>query len=382
MWYLDYTLPRSSKYLLFLDAPFRYSWRHLIQYFNARIIFKQTGLETLTKNERMFHFSLAFLEVLPIFGMVVALLDRLIFYKKKHTVGQYTSKDAKPLSFMLQKIVPIYIKIFGDNAQKEAMAQEAYILPRYKEEMKQIAYITGTHYNDILLANTILDRLALFGGSILVKKQDTQKCATSYFHSQGRDKSVTDVAKSFWRFDMLEQASSNPRGALLKVNMQETISSCIYEGKNQCLYYAFGSDYSAARPYRYFKIPFQIQDNTTVAHNIDFPMGLLAPFTRLFLYEKTAHTFAFVSVGWLGLLGTYFGINEHGLALSACSVPKAAGGSSQIGTPNHLLFRQILEEAKTTDEAAKLVKKVKAASSMNLIIADCSGLLRIELGRK
>ncbi len=377
---LDYRLPRTSYYILFLDAPFRYSWRHLIQYFNARIIRKQTGVESLTKKERAIHFWLAFLEMVPFLGMAVAIIDRQLFYRNLKPLTTYSEVEKSIASYMLATYVPLYCKIFGNDAQKQTSKQERYILPRYLAEMKQVAHDTDTPFSQVLLANTILDRLTLFGGSIKATHGEATKVATSYFHSHGRGDDVFNPDKSFWRFDELQKSSHPPKKALSRVNMPHTIASCIYDGKNQCLYYSFGSDHAANRLYKRYNLKplLKTPHDITLAHNIDFPMGLFAPFTRVFIHEKTAATNSFVSVGWLAILGTYFGINEHGLCLAACSVP----GQTQVGTPNHLLFRQILEEAASADEAQKIAKKANSASSMNLIIAAKDGLARVELGRK
>ncbi|MCE5293586.1 MAG: C45 family peptidase [Chlamydiales bacterium] len=367
MLYLDYTLPRSSLYMLFIDMPFRYSWRHLIQYFNSRIIQKQIGIETLSKKERIWHFAFAFFEVLPVLGFLVAIIDRMLFFKKSST---------QLASNLLETMVPLYCKVFGNDAVSQSQKQQAYILPRYMDEMKKLAHDTGYEFSDILLANTILDRVSLFGGSIKASCGDTKKVATSYFHSHGRGADVVDVDKSFWRFDTLQNTTASNKQALLAVNTRQTLASCIYDGKNSCLYYAIGSDHSANRCYHRYKLDIA-PNNITVLHNIDIPMGLLSPYTRLFTHEKTATTYGFVAIGWHGIVGCYFGINEHGLSVSGCSVP----GKSQPGVPNHLLIRQILEEAKTTLDAKKIIDIAKPSASMNLLIAASDGIVRIEVLR-
>lgn len=381
MLFLDYSLPRISWYIFFMDAPFRYSRRHLIQYFNSNIVRKQTGIELLTPAQKAVHFTFAFLEVLPIVGLFVACVDRILFSTKRAVVAAYSNKDMQIASYMLEKIAPTYCKIFGPDAQKQASMQEAYILPRYADEMKALAHQTGMHYKDILVANTILDRLALCGGSIKATNADAYKVATNYFHSHGRGDSVHDAYKSFWRYDMLAASTDSSKNALKKIAMQETIASCVYDATSQKLLYAFGSDYSANRPYRCYSLKALLgkSHELTLIHNIDVPMGLLAPFTRLFVRPKTSQTHAFVSIGWLGLIGTYSGINEHGLIVAACSVPGQK--PVQGRTPNQLLIRQILEEASNLQEATDLIKKTTPSSPMNLIIATSSSIIRVELAR-
>lgn len=332
---LDYSLPASSRYILFLDAPFRYSWRHLIQYFNSRIIDKRARIQLITEKERMMHFLLAFLEVLPLLGILVAICDRLLFYKKRAIVTQYGEQERVGVMFMVEKIVPLYSKVFGSDAKKEASLQEAYILPRYIQEMKAIAEKYHVPYGNILLANTILDRVNLFGGEIVTE---------------------------------------NIKPSLLKDNKRDTIASCVYDEKNKCLLYAFGSDYAANRAHK--TLPLEWLHAPSIGQNITTPMGLLAPCTRLFIHKKTAHTYAYVSISWLGMIGTYSGINEHGLVVTATNVLSA----SKTGTPCHLLIRQLLEEAKTIEEAKRLLTKSEPASSMNLLIAKDNHTQQIPIG--
>ncbi|MBS0634411.1 MAG: hypothetical protein JSR37_02995 [Verrucomicrobia bacterium] len=300
MLFLDYRLPKSSRYFLFLDAPFRYSWRHLIQYFTSRIVSKKTGLVLLTKKEQCIHFGIAFLEVLPVLGMAVVLLDFALFSKRSNKAYAH---------HFFTRVLPIYSKLFGEEPK-----QEQYILPRYIDEMKRIAHDYDVPYSDVLRANCILDRLCIFGGG--------------------------------------------------SANTQETIASCFSDGKK--LRYSFASDFAANRPYKKKKLPWKMP---IFSHNINMPMCLLAPFTRLYVDKHCCF------VGWLGLVGTYCGVNEHGVVLTATSV----AGTSKNGTPNHLLFRQILEEAKSGNEARNMAQKATVASSMNLTIIAFDGRYEISL---
>ncbi len=310
--YLDYSLPHSSRYVLFLDAPFRYSWRHLIQYFHNKIIYNKAGIKLLTEKERMLHFCFAFLEVLPVLGIGVAIIDRLLFNKK------ITPKAS--IDFLVEKIVPLYCKVFGQDAKKEASLQEAYIPRRYQEEMKELAKTYNIPYGSILLANTILDRLHLFGGTFT------------------------------------------------KENRQSTIAICHFNGKKKRLEYAFGADYAANRSCS--RLPLEWMHDADVFQTIDFPMGLISRCTKM-----SIHTDGPVFVGWCGIIGTYCGINKHGLIVRASLVAK----SSQAGLPSHMLVRQILEEAKTIEEAKQLITSSDVASSMDVILTKGDEILRLHV---
>lgn len=364
---IDYSMPKTSRYLLWLDAPFRYSSRHLVASFTSRIVKRETGIELMSKLERRIHFCLAFCEVLPVIGIAVALLDRLFFSTTKRALNRY----------MLNKLVPFYCKLFGPDAQTDA--KKAIIASNYSEEMKQFALSANSTYDSVLLENSILDRLFIFGGSIIGKSDATKKVATNYFHSQGRDNLTPDVCRSFWRFDMLQKSEGSIFDALKKVNMQETIASCIYDGKKQKLYYAFGSEFAANRPYKTYDLSKFLPQKYSIilGQNIDIPMGLLAPCTTFITHKKTAHTNAYVAISWLGMSGAYFGINEYGIAIAATNVPNI----SRARTPNHLIIRKILEEAKSHKEAQDIIEKSPPSASMNIIMACQNELYRIELAK-
>jgi len=313
MFWIDYTLPRSSRYMLFLDMPFRYSWRHLLAYFTSRIIHKKTGLEYLTANERTAHFIIAFFEVLPVLGMAVAIIDRMIFAKNLSPVATYSEEHKKLARFMIKNLVPVYAKIYGKEFHTP------YFLPRFDAEMKALANQLEVSYKEMALANCIFDRLALFGSA---------------------------------------------------KNSQETICSLKYDGKKKKLYYAFSSDHAAGRSHKCYKLVSSGYQGT-LEHNIAVPMSLLAPFMRLFVHEH------FVSIGLLGLVGCYGGINSHGLFIAASSIVVA----SKEGMPNQLLYRQILEEATSVKEAKCMLDKSHPSSSMKLILADAAEKICYDLNR-
>lgn len=107
--------------------------------------------------------------------------------------------------------------------------------------------------------------------------------------------------------------------------------------------------------------------------NFDFPtLGVLNKYSLLAVYRpKEGRSFA--SVGFPGLSGVFSGINDAGLAVATLDVYRAGDGSKKYaadGVPLGFVFRRILEECSTVDEAEELLSKVKATTWMNLTVCD------------
>jgi isopenicillin-N N-acyltransferase like protein len=105
--------------------------------------------------------------------------------------------------------------------------------------------------------------------------------------------------------------------------------------------------------------------------NLDFESrGLLDKDTTLFIY-KPAGKYEFVSIGWPGLIGLVSGMNETGLTLASMEVPR--GPRSPDAMPYTLLYRSILEDCKTTDEAIALLERTPRQTANNLMLMDAAG---------
>jgi hypothetical protein len=407
MFFIDYSLPWYSRYILFLDAPFRYSSRHLVLFFHNKSIHKHTRVSVLSYAESIAHFCIAFFEVIPILGLLVALIDWLLFKrplreivlesKNPFEAGKALVKACSDeLQFIMHKILPIYksIMVFrGKNPYEEAKKLERYIPERFIEEMKGIAKASGIAYDEILVANTIIDSLELFGCSICAMSKERssgkvcREYATNYFHSRGRGHTVIDVDRSFWRYDEME--AFNPdfdkrslQEMLRRVNYRDTINTIIFDVNRREIQLAIGSDYTANRRLCRFKAKKLFGDtlqidgpfNALLARNLDWPMAIFAPLTRVFVRRGHEHL-ATASIAWAGIIGAYSGMNEKGLSLAASIVPS----STQEGIPCQLLFRKILEEAKSVQDALKIIDKSRPSSAMNLMIAAADGIVHAEL---
>jgi len=107
--------------------------------------------------------------------------------------------------------------------------------------------------------------------------------------------------------------------------------------------------------------------------NFDFPsLDLLENF-NLVTVVRSEGQHAFASVGYPGLIGVLSGMNDAGLAVAALDVYEAGNGSPKFdltGVPMALVFRQILEECTTVDEAEALLRRTKATTWVNLAVCD------------
>jgi len=110
--------------------------------------------------------------------------------------------------------------------------------------------------------------------------------------------------------------------------------------------------------------------------NFDFDtLGMLHKYTLLFVYRPEGKQ-AFASVGFPGLVGVLSGMNETGLAVATLDVEQSADRSRKFnptGTPLAFVFRRILEECTSVDEAEQLLKTETATTWMNLAVCDREG---------
>jgi len=81
---------------------------------------------------------------------------------------------------------------------------------------------------------------------------------------------------------------------------------------------------------------------------------------------------AWAAVGWPGQLGTVTGINAQGLAVLVDPARTGDIRPTRTARPVALLARMILEQAKTLDEAVKLVEQTPTLGSAVIVIVDGS----------
>jgi len=107
------------------------------------------------------------------------------------------------------------------------------------------------------------------------------------------------------------------------------------------------------------------------ARNLDFPsLNIADKYSTVFVYHPTGR-YAFVSIGWPGMIGVLSGMNEHGLCLANMEVPRSTRLPGAM--PYTLLYREALERCKTVNEAVELITKTPRQSANNLMLMDAAG---------
>lgn len=113
-----------------------------------------------------------------------------------------------------------------------------------------------------------------------------------------------------------------------------------------------------------------------LGRNLDFPdMGYLHEYTLVTVYRPNGKH-AFASVGFPGMVGVLSGINDAGLALTMHEVYQSADGAPKFdekGVPYALVYRRVMEECTTIEEAAALIAGVPRTTSTNVALLEVSG---------
>lgn len=105
--------------------------------------------------------------------------------------------------------------------------------------------------------------------------------------------------------------------------------------------------------------------------NLDFPsLDIADKYTVLFIVRPQGR-YAFAAVSWPGLLGVLSGMNEHGLTL--CNMEVTRPRRMPAAMPYTLLYRTILEQCRTVDEAIALLEKTPRQTANNLMLMDAHG---------
>lgn len=105
--------------------------------------------------------------------------------------------------------------------------------------------------------------------------------------------------------------------------------------------------------------------------NLDFPSHDLADGQSLVAVFRPEGRHAFAAVTWPGLIGVLSGINEHGLAIANMEVGREPRPPDAM--PYAILYRTVLEECRTVDEAVALLAGEPRQTANNLMMMDAAG---------
>ncbi|MEO6567281.1 MAG: C45 family peptidase [Opitutaceae bacterium] len=105
--------------------------------------------------------------------------------------------------------------------------------------------------------------------------------------------------------------------------------------------------------------------------NLDFPsFNVVDKGTAVLVYHPAGKN-AFAAITWPGLIGVLSGMNEHGLSLANMEVTRSM--RFPVAMPYTLLYRKILEDCKSVDEAIALLQKTARQTANNLMLMDADG---------
>jgi hypothetical protein len=106
--------------------------------------------------------------------------------------------------------------------------------------------------------------------------------------------------------------------------------------------------------------------------NLDFTsLDLADKYTTLFIFHPDDGRYAFASIGWPGMVGVLSGMNEYGLSLANMEVTRSPRFPQAM--PYTMLYRMVLEQCRTVDEAVALLKKTPIQTANNLMLMDAAG---------
>jgi len=103
--------------------------------------------------------------------------------------------------------------------------------------------------------------------------------------------------------------------------------------------------------------------------NLDFMSMGVAHRCQVVAFHKPDRGIPFVSVAWPGWCGTLTAVNLEGLCIGPLNVPRLVRGEDMIGQPYVILFRRMVQEARTCDEAVEILRTSRRTFSNNVLIA-------------
>jgi isopenicillin-N N-acyltransferase like protein len=109
--------------------------------------------------------------------------------------------------------------------------------------------------------------------------------------------------------------------------------------------------------------PMTADGHLLLGRNLDFSPGKLFDVNKIVIRAKPREGLGFISVAWGGMSGAVSGINEARIAVTINAAQSSQ--KRRIGTPVSLVMRQVLQYAKTLEEAVEIIQ------SSQVFVSDC-----------
>lgn len=372
---IDYSLPESSKNFIYADIGVRHGYRHICLSLSG----DRLGISTI---EKIAHFVLGILKMIPIFGYLLTAFDKLIQPSHIRTL-KIESKDpftqglehGRTFKRQIQNLYQIILASKGGDSylRNKATEFERNIPKTLIHEMKGLSQGAQVPYDDVLLIHTFLDaQPGSYGCSAVAKTEDERIAAAN--HAIRNERFGGESIERRQKLLQTTLKESEPVHTLLKAsNVTDTIQS-IFFNTNQKSIHLSATEKNAAegrirtfRSSELFGKPLQkgAGRSMQLLRNLDWPWYFLGQNTLLL--TKEIHGKKVVNVTFPGYLGSLSGMNEDGLCLAACT---RSGWVHTNGMPKTLLFSELLGKCSSVDEAEEYLQRQPHGSSMNLVIAD------------
>ncbi len=195
-----------------------------------------------------------------------------------------------------------------------ALLVERQVPKDLREEMQGIVDATGLSYRDVLLLNTIPDHLAL------AYQLPSWESFPLRFSPTSQDNTIRTISPGM-SFSAWGKATIN--GELLLGHNRDSIES-----------------------------------------------NLLSPYLLVVVRQPTSGN-AFVSVGIMGMVGVWTGMNEEKIAVALSSAPTADIATN--GQPLPFLLRRVLQAAGSLDEAINTILASPRLTGGNVLLGDGKG---------